>query len=235
MRSFRGEYDNTPTANAGTLIPLFDIDGNIMSPLAADERLMVTDVSYRCTAATNLRVFFDSLGDASPTQPFAPTVSHTPAGTGIAAGTYSVYVTFYDPFTNTETVRSNGQSVTPVLGDSITVTANTPVPAYMTGIDGKQGFVRVYIVGIGLVGQTAPGANSVVLTSIAPLGPENTGNVGSSASGKIIGAALLGANGIWSDNFATPKYGPPGILPRVASSVATPIHITLSGQIVKRI
>lgn len=230
-RPFRGEYDNTPGAGVAAPIFLFDVDGNPFT-LGSDERLDITDVSYRSTAATTIRVFFDSLLDGNSGQPFSPTVTHTPAGTSIAANTYTFYVTYFDPFTHLETVRSTGQSVTTVLGDSITVTAHDLIPAYMKDQAGNLGYMKVYQSGVGLVGQSLPGSNTLTLTSLPVLGPESAIS-GTSAGGKAIGGAFLPANGFWSDCFETGKVGPPGILPKFISSVATPVMIHLSGRIIR--
>jgi hypothetical protein len=230
-RPFRGEFDNTPGAGSSTPINLFDVDGNILT-LAADERLVITDVAYRCTAASDIRVYFDSLLDGLKSQPGQPILGHTPAGTGIAGATYTIYYTFYDPFTQTETVRSATQAVTASAGDNITITAPTALPAYMKDRLGNQGYMKVYVSTVGLVGQSAPGSNAVTITSVAALGPESASS-GASSSGKIIGGALLGANGCWADAFSTPKVGPPGILAKLISSVATPIIVLLSGRIIR--
>jgi hypothetical protein len=230
-RPFRGEFDNTPTAGASTPINLFDVDGNIIT-LAADERLVVTDVAYRCTGATDIRVYFDSLLDGLKTQPAAPILGHTPAGTGIGANTYTIYYTFYDPFTQSETVKSATAPVTVSAGDNISVTAAVAVPAYMKDRNGNLGYIKVYVSTVGLVGQSAPGTNTVTLTSVASLGPESASS-GTSSSGKLIGGGLFPANGSWSDDFGTPKVGPPGILAKLISSVATPILVLLSGRIIR--
>lgn len=230
-RPFRGEYDNTPGAGVAAPIFLFDVDGNPFT-LGSDERLDITDVSYRSTAATTIRVFFDSLIDGNPAQPFSPTVTHTPAGTTIAAGTYTFYVTYFDPFTGRETVRSTGQAVTTVLGDNITVTAHDAIPAYMKDQYGNLGYIKVYLSGTGLVGQSLPGTNTLTLTTLTNLGPESAIS-GTSAGGKVVGGAFLPVNGFWSDCFETGKLGQPGIVPKFVSSIATPVMIHLSGRILK--
>jgi hypothetical protein len=230
-RPFRGEYDGTPAAGVSVAISLFDVNGGSLT-LAADERLVVTDVAYRSTAATTLRTFFDFYGDALATQPNSPTFGHAAAGTGIGAGTYTFYYTYYDPFTKSESVRSGTNSVTVVAGENITVNALRPIPAYMKDKAGNLGYIKVYQSGIGLMGQSLPGTNSVTLTSLTSLGPE-TAVSGGASSGKAISGAFLPATGLWTDAFSCPKVGPPGVTPMLNSSVSTPIIVHLSGRIIR--
>lgn len=241
-RLFRGEYDGTPTANSTFTLPLFDANGNILT-LGANDRLFVqtcTIVQIPTAAQTvNIRAFFDTFGDGLYTGLAAPTLAAAGSGSSIAAGTYTLSYSFYDPFSGSETPLSATQTVTPTIGQNITVTAPVTIPAFMVDANGNKGYIKVYRNDGGNTGLLAvglPGANSLVLTSVTALAPQPPAS-GQTSSGKGIALGLWNVTDLvlYSESLIEPGViGPPGVPIKVNTSGGTiPTIVHARGVVVQ--